>query len=673
MTEPQENKTNRDPAEERPLPGRESPLRDEAAPGEGPAEATPGSPAAAGADNPKPESTEATDQPAGAEPDVSEAGGPGGDDPAQEDAVHDEPATHEEHEDVEQSENYHELSKEELATLAENLCEEPDYATIRARVNPLREAFDELAAAEQEAALEKFVEKGGDPTKFSYRKDEPEKRFGRAIRRLNKKRIEFIESRERQRTDNLRIKREILEKLKELIQNEDNLGRAFNTFHDLQARWRETGPVPQADVKDLWLTYKTFTDQFYNFIRLNKELQDLDHKKNLELKIGLCEQIDELALDPSINKAMQKLLAIQNTWREIGSVPRERREEIGERYKEACRRVYDRRKVHTRDVRAKQQENAKLKAELCDKVAGVELGPNPPHKEVMEALGRVQEVQREWRTIGFAGPAKNEELWKRFRQACNGFYKQKNEFFNDQKKEWQANLQAKTELCIQAEGLAGSTDWKKAGAELRRLHEQWKKTGFAGRRQSDEVWKRFRSASDAFYEARRTHFKDMDATYGENLEKKRKLVSEIESSKAADDRKANLELVRGFQRQWSEIGMVPIKEKDGIYHAYRKAVDSLFGKMGIGKNEQEDMQYKQKVEHLKSGSDSGKRMHAERKSITYKLSQLQSEVTTWENNLGFLAKSKNAESIIKDFESKIGKAKSQIEKLRKQLSLLKQT
>jgi hypothetical protein len=286
-------------------------------------------------------------------------------------------------------------------------------------------------------------------------------------------------------------------------------------------------------------------------------------------------------------------------------------------------------------------------------------------------MQRVRDWQREWRTIGFAGPGQHEELWKEFREACNAVYKAKNEFFNEQRKSWDANLQAKTELCIQAEALSKSTDWKKAGAELRRLHEQWKKTGFSGPKQSDDIWKRFRAASDAFYETRRKHFKDIDAEYGTNLEKKQKLVADIEQCALGEDRKENLERIRGFQRQWSEIGMVPIKKKDAIFTAYRKAVDGLFEKMGVAKAERDALQYKERIEHLKTTSDGGKRMHAEKKAISYKLSQLENEVTTWENNLGFFAKSKNAESIIKDFETKIHKAKSQIDKLRQQLDLIK--
>jgi len=568
-------------------------------------------------------------------------------------------------------ENYHTLSKEEMVGLAEAFCNEPDYAAIRARIAPLKEAFTHLVEAEREARLEKHLEDGGEKEDFDGGKDELEKRFGRAMRRITRQRHEFIEAQERQRAENLRTKQEILDQLKELIQNEENMSRAFNTFHDLQARWRSTGPVPQQDAKDLWLSYSAFTEQFYNYIKLNRELQELDQRKNLEMKISLCEQVEELHLEPVIGKALQKLLSIQNTWREVGSVPRDRRTEIGERYKAACDALFERKKEYTRETKDKQQENARLKTGLCEKAEALAPAESAGHKEVMEHLKTLRSLQAEWRTVGFAGTAANDDLWKRFKAAVNAVYKAKNEFFASRKKEWQGNLQAKTELCIQAEALAATTDWKKGGQELRRLHDEWKKIGYAGNKVSDQVWERFKAASDGFYESRNRHFEKQDEAFEANLEKKSRLIERIEAHVPGEDKKENLDALRAYQREWSETGMVPIKKKDDLYNRYRKAVDGLFGKMKIGQQERQAMQFREKIEHLKSGPDSDKRLFSEKKHLMNKLSHLQGEVATWENNLGFFAKSKNAEAIIREFEEKIARAKEEIGKLRQQLEVVK--
>ncbi len=573
--------------------------------------------------------------------------------------------------EIEAQPDFHSLSKAELVKAIEHYVEEKDYASIRAKIIPLRDAFRELIESEKEHLLQKYIEEGGEKQDFEYHPDELEQRFYDALKKVNKKRIDFLDAQEKQRTGNLAMKREILERLKNLIQNEDNLSRAFNVFHEMQATWREVGPVPQKDAHDLWMTYKLLTDQFYNFIRLNHELQDLDHKKNLEMKLSICEQAEALFVEPSINKALHRIYVLQNSWREIGSVPRERRAELGERFKSACDKIFDRKKEYVREIKRLQNENLQMKESVCSRAESITVTGDESHKSIQEKIKYLKELQAEWRTIGFAEKSDNEKIWQRFRKACNEFYRQKNEYYALLKREWQTNLQAKTELCIQAEALSNSTDWKIAGTELKKLHDAWKKIGHAGFHSSHKIWLRFKAASDAFYEKRKRHFDEVQESFEKNLLKKNQLIDEIMQCSLDTDQENGLNLIRGFQHRWSEIGMVPHEQMHTVYDKYKKAMDGLFEKLRVDKKAMRTLQYKERIKHLQSSPDGKSKLLDEKRVLQNKINHLNNEVITWENNLGFFAKSKNASPIIQDFEMKIKNAKDELDRLRAQLELVK--
>lgn len=576
-----------------------------------------------------------------------------------------------EHVEVEHLNDFHAYPKEELVKTLESFCEEPDYASIRAKIISLKDVFHETINHEKENKLQLFIESGGEKEKFIPESDPLEIRFYEAAKKLNRKRIEYIESQEKQREENLKHKREILQELKNLIQNEENMSRAFNTFHELQVKWRSIGAIPQKDANDLWMTYRHFTDQFYNYIKLNRELQDLDYKKNLEMKISICEQIEELLLEPSINKALNNLMVLQNSYKEIGAVPRERRTEIGERFKSASDKIYERKAEHIENIKSKQKENLRLKNELCDKAKEIISTTATTHNDFQEKSKLLEELQKEWRTVGQATKNQNEAVWKKFRSVYDEFFKGKNEFYHNKKKEYQANLQAKTELCVRAESLVNSMQWKSAASELRKLHDDWKKIGPVGSKMSDKIWNRFKAASDAFHSNRKSHFVDVEKEFEENLKKKTELIDRINNFKMGENRDENFNSIREMQRAWSEIGMVSLDKKDEIYEQYKRSIDTLFDQLRISEKEKQALRYKDKIDHLRSSPHAREKISDEKKSLLSKISFLNNEVTTWENNLGFFAKSKNADQIKQEFEGKIKRAKEDISKLRQQLNMIK--
>lgn len=546
-------------------------------------------------------------------------------------------------------------SKEELVGLFARMLEEQPVQSIRRDVEALKIAFYRLRRAEVEAARRRFVEEGGAEEDFTPAVDGVETQLKELFREYRRRRDEFIANLEAEKERNLKIKLEIIEELKELVNSDETLNHTFTKFRELQQRWKETGIVPQQQVKDLWETYNLHVENFYNFIKINKELRDLDLKKNYEQKVALCEQAEALLLEPSIVEAFHKLQKLHDEWRETGPVANEYKEALWERFKAASSRINKQHQEHFEALKAEQVKNLGLKTELC--VATEELAAQPltTRKEWNRASDRLLEIQKTWKTIGFAPKKDNNRIYERFRTACDRFFEAKRQFYAGVKAEMEHNLQLKLELCEAAESLSGSEEWKKATDELIALQARWKQIGAVARRHSDAVWKRFRAACDKFFERKSAHFASVDGEHEENLRRKLALLDEME---AADVKAGGYEVIRDFQRRWGEIGFVPIKQKDAVQKRYKAAVDALFSVLRGSERDRSMDRFREKVFTLKASGD--RRLRSERERLYNKVRQLEQEIALLENNIGFFAKSKNAEALVADVRAKIDRARGEM-------------
>lgn len=546
-------------------------------------------------------------------------------------------------------------SKEELVGLFARMLEEQPVQSIRRDVEALKIAFYRLRRAEVEAARRRFVEEGGAEEDFTPAVDGVETQLKELFREYRRRRDEFIANLEAEKERNLKIKLEIIEELKELVNSDETLNHTFTKFRELQQRWKETGIVPQQQVKDLWETYNLHVENFYNFIKINKELRDLDLKKNYEQKVALCEQAEALLLEPSIVEAFHKLQKLHDEWRETGPVANEYKEALWERFKAASSRINKQHQEHFEALKAEQVKNLGLKTELC--VATEELAAQPltTRKEWNRASDRLLEIQKTWKTIGFAPKKDNNRIYERFRTACDRFFEAKRQFYAGVKAEMEHNLQLKLELCEAAESLSGSEEWKKATDELIALQARWKQIGAVARRHSDAVWKRFRAACDKFFERKSAHFASVDGEHEENLRRKLALLDEME---AADVKAGGYEVIRDFQRRWGEIGFVPIKQKDAVQKRYKTAVDALFSVLRGSERDRSMDRFREKVSTLKASGD--RRLRSERERLYNKVRQLEQEIALLENNIGFFAKSKNAEALVADVRAKIDRARGEM-------------
>ncbi|MEE1167570.1 MAG: DUF349 domain-containing protein, partial [Alistipes sp.] len=433
-------------------------------------------------------------------------------------------------------------------------------------------AFYKQHRAKVDAERKAFIEAGGEEANFTPTPDADEQRFKELFAIYREQRDKHIAQMEADKEDNLKIKLQIIEELKELVNSDETMNTTFTRFRELQTRWKETGLVPQQNVKDLWETYNLHVENFYNFIKINKELRDLDLKKNYEAKISLCEQAEALTFDSQIVESFRKLQKLHDEWRETGPVALEFKEALWERFKEASSRINKRHQEHFESIKAEQTKNLALKSELCEKVEAMLERPSLSRKEWNKLSDELLEIQKVWKTIGYAPKRDNNRIYERFRAACDKFFELKREFYAGVKKEMEHNLALKNELCEQAEALSVSEDWKHATDELIALQAKWKQVGPVARRHSDVVWKRFRAACDKFFERKATHFSSIDSEHEQNLKLKQELLAEM---KQADVKAAGFDAIKEFQRRWSQIGFVPIKHKDALQKEYKAIVDAM--------------------------------------------------------------------------------------------------
>ena len=555
------------------------------------------------------------------------------------------------------------LSESELVALFAEKVESEPVQTLRPVVEAIKIAFYKLHRAKVEAERKAFLEAGGNEEAFTPSADADEIRFKELFALYRSERDKHIAELEANKEQNLKLKLAIIEELKELINSDETMNTTFARFRELQQRWKEIGLVPQQNVKDLWETYNLYVENFYNFIKINKELRDLDLKKNYEIKISLCEQAEELTLETQIVEAFRRLQKLHDEWRETGPVAAEFKEALWERFKEASSRINKRHQEHFESLKAEQTKNLALKLELCEKVEALVARPIVSRKDWNKASEELLEIQKVWKTIGFAPKRDNNRIYERFRAACDKFFDLKREYYAGQKSEMEHNLALKTELCAEAETLAMSEDWKRATDELIALQARWKEVGPVARRHSDAIWKRFRAACDKFFERKTQHFASVDSQHEENLKLKQALLEEM---RTADIKAGGFEAIKAFQRRWSQIGFVPIKFKDALQKEYKAIVDGMFATLRSSERDRSINRFRERVTTMKGSGQ----LRSERERLFNKVRQMEQDIATLENNIGFFSKSKNADALIADVREKIERTKRDMAEIIEKIRLI---
>ncbi len=562
------------------------------------------------------------------------------------------------------------LSKEELVDILEDIVLESDISLIKSQVAKISTSYYQHNKEDKQNELNDFISSGGKEKDFIHIEDELEVRFSKAISTYRHNKAKYTHELEQQKQVNLKLKHDLLDELKVLISSEETLKKTYDEFKKLQERWKEIGMIPASELKNLWQSYHFLVEKFFDKVRINRELRDLDLKKNLEAKVALCEKAEELIVEKSIIKSFKLLQYYHDKWREIGPVPSDVKEDIWERFKGITDKINLRRKEHYKELQEEQEANYETKITLCENAKEIVNEPIDTLKGWQAATDKVNELLKLWKTIGRAPKAKNDEIWGIFKGYLDEFFTAKRNYLGELKEQQVNNYNLKLDICTKAEAIVGSDEWGSTTRELIALQKEWKKIGPVPRKYSDKIWKRFRSSCDSFFNRKSDHFKNIHGVEDENLKKKRNLVAAILDFKVEDDKKNNLKALKDFQKQWIETGFVPFKEKDKVQNEYRAAIDKLLGKMDVNKSELNTSDFKDRMEILKSSPDADKRLAKEHAFISGKIRKIKEDLDIWENNIGFFSNSKKSNKLVDEFKNKIEKAKNEITELKARLKLI---
>ena len=567
--------------------------------------------------------------------------------------------------------DYSNHSQVELVNALRDILEEDNDINLRDEIEAIKAVFYKNLNESLEEEKKKFIADGGAEEEFKPEEDPYERDIKDLLKKYRHIRIEHNKQLEAEKEENLQKKYDVIEKIKGLINNEESINKTFNEFRDLQREWREIGLVPQSKMKNLWDTYHFHVENFYDYIKINQELRDLDLKKNLEAKIKLCERAEELLVEESsILKAFNTLQKYHEQWREIGPVPREQKDDLWERFKTATTKINKKHQEFFENRKVEQKKNLEAKTALCEKTEEIITEEISNHKEWDEKSKQLVELQKVWRTIGFAPRKDNNKIYDRFRTACDAFFNAKRAFYAKNKEEQQNNLQLKTDLCVQAESLKDSTDWKKTTQDFINIQKKWKEIGAVPRKHSDALWKRFRAACDFFFDKKSEHFSDVDTEQVDNLKAKEDLITEVKNFKPVKNTEENLDTLKAFQRRWTEIGHVPFKKKDEIKVQFRDAINKLFDDLNLDDEKRNLLKFRNKMSSFSESSRGQNKMRMERDKYMNKMKQLENDLVLLDNNIGFFAKSKNAESLIEDVKKKIEVTKQKIELLKDKIRVI---
>ena len=562
--------------------------------------------------------------------------------------------------------NYAAMDKKQLVEVLQNLAQQP-VNEVKEDVVRVRVAFAAIRKEELAKEKEAFIAKGNEEAAFAPAADELEEQFKSLYAEIKEKRAAYNAAQDALKADNLAKKREIISKINEIAEDADNVNRQYSTVQQLQQDFKAIGEVPSENDTEVWKSYQVAVERFYDLLKMNKELRDYDFKKNLEQKQALCAEAEALDEEADIVDAFKKLQQLHTSWREIGPVSKEIREELWTRFKNASAVINKKYQSFFEERKANEKKNAEGKEALCVKIEAISTDNLKTYAAWDEATKAIIGLQEEWKKLGFASRKVNTELFARFRKSCDEFFAKKAEFFKRMKDEPAANLAKKIELCEKAEALKDSTEWKKTTDALIALQKEWKTVGPVVKKHSDAVWKRFIAACDAFFEEKKKQNVNVHSVEHENLKQKKDIIAQINSILENKETEDAPNKVRELMKKWQEVGHVPYKEKDKVYAEYKAAIDKAFEQLDMKAKKARMANFANSINQM---NDTGKVYH-ERERLVRAYEMKSQELKTYENNLGFFnAQSKSGNSLVKEMERKIANIKEEIAMLEQKIKLI---
>ena len=559
------------------------------------------------------------------------------------------------------------LSKEDVISRLQEICES-ESPIDKSELDNLKQSFYRLRNAEVEAARKAHAENGGSDENFITPKDDLETNFREIMNTIKEKRNALKAEEEREKQENLEKKLSIIDRIKELAESTEEANNAYSEFKELQTKWNEIKNIPSEKSNELWKSYQLYSEKFYDLIKLNNEFREYDFKKNLEIKLHLCEAAENLANEEDVISAFHQLQKLHQEFRETGPVAKALREEIWNRFKAASTIVNRRHQQHFEEIKEKEQRNLDEKTVICEIVESMEYDKMITFQDWHDKTEEILALQAKWKTIGFAPQKMNTKIFERFRNACDDFFKRKAEHFKALKGNMNENLERKKQMCEKAEALKDSTDWKATAEILTKLQKEWKETGPVAKKYSEAIWKRFVSACDYFFEQKSKAENANRNKEHENLDKKKAIIDKLNAINTEETSAENARnVIRELMAEWNSIGHVPFKDKDKIYKQYHSIVDSLFDKLNQSAS-------KKKLNQFKSGLHKETNPQRERERLVRIYENMKNEIKTYENNIGFLtSSSKKGNSLVTELNRKIEKLKNDLELISQKIAIIDET
>jgi len=564
------------------------------------------------------------------------------------------------------------MEKIALLDTLKTLSQQEDVLSVAREVSELRSRFEDVVLEEDRQFQIKQLEA---QEKGETVEEQPEdlirQEFYNLYGEFREKRNTAQRERKETEEANLRRKRSLIDRLKVVIEKEENIGAALTAYKEIHEQWKEVGDIPRDKRQDMQSEYSRLLETFFYHIKIYRELREHDLHRNQQLKLDVIKRIQALAAVENIKDVEQSIKALQNEWDETGPIGNEEWENIKNLYWDAVRAAYTRIQSFYDEKRTEIAENLAKKKSIAQRAAElVEQVKAEVPKDWKEVTDLLIGLQNEWKTIGFGPRKENEEIWKEFRASCDAFFETKKSFFDTIRSQFDGVAEKKQALIQKLEAIKTSTEWKATSEKIVSLQKEWKTLGNAGHKFEQKLWKEFRAACDHFFNAKQAHFSEQDQALAGNLTAKNELIEKIKTTVLPEDKKEALALLRDFAAAFNAIGFVPMKEKDNVFQAYREALNGHYEKLKLEGAEQDRMMFQAKMDTMKASPNADKALAREKSDLNEKMNQLKSDILQYENNLGFFAKSKGADALRKEVENKIAAAHRKIEDIKNKIKLL---
>lgn len=563
--------------------------------------------------------------------------------------------------------------KTALITKMEELLSK-DAGEVAPQVRSLQKEFQRIGSSEFEKAKQEFIDSGGHVKEFVYHKSPEDIQFEFLIERFNKAKKEADAKLASEHNRNLIIREEIIAKIKDLSQVSENVGAAIRKLQELQTQWKETGPVSTHKYKEIQSNYSRAVEDIYYNIKIFRDLQEHDLRKNLEMKSALIEKLKAVQQLENIKEAERLIKVYRNEWDEIGPVPNSRWEALKAEFKLALDETYARIKSYYNGIEDLKEENLKNKQEIIAKAkALLDSIDGAKAQKWNELTETIIALQNEWKTIGRTNEKDNDKVWTEFRTVCDEFFEKKKHYFSQLNEKFAASKKSKLDLIAKAEAIMNSTDWQKTGLELIKLQDAWKKYPSAGEKDESKLFARFRKACNTFFDARKLHFEGIEAQYEQNVVKKEAVIDRLSSFTLTEDNQLNREQLRGFTADWNAAGLVPMKDKKRLNDIFYNKLDELYEKMNIDKAEKSAIQFRTKLDRMAASENAIDLLSKESDHFRKLIDEINGRVRTYDNNLGFFKSSKGKSDFLKEIEEKIALEKNKLSDLTSKRKLVNET